>query len=223
MEEHKVIIVVVILGITAIVMMGLVAKIALLETQVANAPRMHDNLRRQSVPKPKDNPPASNSRSGEARAASPGSSENGNPTNGAAQPSSPYGRKSPPQDAPQASSQPSSAPSAPPGRAAEEAFAEAENSIVRLTAVDHKEEKNGIAVAIREGGVLLSGAPLLSGAYEGWCMLPKSRQKTPPFNRCITYSPESYLALVRVDYKDEPLGPLPVASALPGKGDRVRA
>ena len=52
MDDNKIIIAVVLLGMTAIVMIGLVAKIALLETQVANAPRQQDTLRRHNCAAP---------------------------------------------------------------------------------------------------------------------------------------------------------------------------
>ena len=103
----------------------------------------------------------------------------------------------------------------------QEAAKLAEKSLGRLSIVDHKEERSGVAIAVGEGGLWLTHAPLLAGAYEARCLLPGSRQKTAPFNRCAAWSPESNLALVRAGDPTEPVPPLPPSEKLPGKGDRL--
>jgi hypothetical protein len=217
MEEHKVIIVVVILGIAAIVMMGLVAKVALLESEVASGGRApHDSLRRQSAPRKPDKASVSGQSGGLGGAAAPQETPYMPPPS-----RSPNSLGGP--GTPNGLAQSGSQPKAPPAVSNDgpDVFAEAAKSIVRLTLVDHKEEKNGVAAAVGNGGILLTSAPLLSGAYEGRCMLPGVQQMTPLFNWCISHSPESRLALLRVDDQPAPLIPLPIASVLPSKGARL--
>lgn len=239
MDDNKIIVVVVILGMTAIVIMGLVAKIGLLESQVANPPGTRDNLR------PGRKPPVANSTSphtslsysgpkstaqesaGVAKGEGDGSEEliaSSDSASSSASSSSSAASSLKPYN-PQASSGFSYAPA---GNgtgganvALDQVAEQAKKSLVRLTALDHQEELTTVATPVGAGGLMLAAAPYLAGAYEAWCTLPASKSKTPATKRCVAWSPHVNLAVLRLDDAQEPLTPLPLASALPEKNDKL--
>lgn len=220
MEDHKTVIIVVVLGITAIVMMGLVAKIGLLEDQVEN-PRLHDNLRRQNVPSearrktPGDSPAGANEGGeGTAAASETKPAPASNASNGSATNSAPAANASPTNPTRDFSF---------PANGAAAAVADVEKSLLRLAVADHKEELKGVGVAVGDHGLLLTDASLLAGGYEAWGVFPESKRSSPPLNRCLAWSPETNLAILRLDDQDEPLKPLLLADKLPVKADKLYA
>ncbi|MBW3599938.1 MAG: serine protease [Planctomycetes bacterium] len=214
MDDNRVIVVVVILGIVAIVMMGLVAKIALLETQVANEPGQMDNLRQKRRPPiVASSPPPTSLR---YEGSGVGSDKPDNPARGET-------RSPAPETEPAAKADvlPTAAARHLPAPRMDVIEKEVEKSLLRLSVVDHRQEQMGVAAVVGEGGLLLTSAPFLAGAYEAWVTLPDSKSRTPPFNRCLDWSPEVNLALVRADDSKEPLSPIRLAEALPENGEKV--
>ncbi len=255
MDDNKILIGVVLLGIVAIVMVGLVAKIALQESQLANMPQQVDTLRRQNAPgthrtrqtrtelaheaatgggarspmlassttpettspmAPKPTAPKSVKHESAAAQASSTDSANSTSTSGSDTPTN--------SDESLSENDQFKAGEAPSPANLENAGNRAAASLVRMIVVDHKEEqRTGVAMAMDANGLLLTHAPLLAGGYEAVCLLPESRRKSSAVNRCVMWSPETNLALVRVDEKDDPIAPLPRAKGLPKKGDRLVA